>query len=202
MMILFQKGGPVMWPILICSILSLAIFIERLIVLIKAKSYIWGSIILFKQKFASGSMSFSDIEACSGLVRDMIHVLDKSKNYSIDYELHEAEHKLVRFATFFVRNLEERLNWLAIIGNIAPLLGLLGTVTGMIKVFMGIQNMQGQVNPSALAGGVWEALITTAAGLIVAIPTIIAYHYFEDRIDDITGALKELISDILEVIKQ
>jgi len=202
MFAIFQKGGPVMWPILLCSVLSLAIFIERLYVLIKSRPYVWDSINVFKQQFITNALNKNTIPECPGIVKDMADVLDLEKDYTIDYELHEAEHKLVRYATFYVRNLEQRLNWLAIIGNIAPLLGLLGTVTGMIKVFMGIQNMQGQVNPSALAGGIWEALITTAAGLIVAIPTIIAYHYFEDRIDDITGALKELISDILEVIKQ
>ncbi|MDH7552813.1 MAG: MotA/TolQ/ExbB proton channel family protein [Spirochaetota bacterium] len=202
MFAIFQKGGPVMWPILLCSVLSLAIFIERLYVLIKSRPYVWDSINVFKEQFITNALNKNTIPECPGIVKDMADVLDLGKDYTIDYELHEAEHKLVRYATFYVRNLEQRLNWLAIIGNIAPLLGLLGTVTGMIKVFMGIQNMQGQVNPSALAGGIWEALITTAAGLIVAIPTIIAYHYFEDRIDDITGALKELISDILEVIKQ
>lgn len=202
MFAIFQKGGPVMWPILLCSVLSLAIFIERLYVLLKSRPYVWNAINIFKQQFITNALNKKTISECPGIVKDMACVLDLEKDYTIDYELHEAEHKLVRFATFYVRNLEQRLNWLAIIGNIAPLLGLLGTVTGMIKVFMGIQNMQGQVNPSALAGGIWEALITTAAGLIVAIPTIIAYHYFEDRIDDITGALKELISDMLEVIKQ
>lgn len=202
MFAIFQKGGLVMWPILLCSVLSLTIFIERLYVFIKSKPYIWDSIKFFKQQFVNDSMSKKDFAVCLGIVKDMAGMLDMEKDYSIDNELHEAEHKLVRFVTFYVRNLEQRLNWLAIIGNIAPLLGLLGTVTGMIKVFMGIQNMQGQVNPSALAGGIWEALITTAAGLIVAIPTIIAYHYFEDRIDDIVGGLKELISDILEVIKR
>ncbi len=191
-----------MWPILLCSVLSLAIFLERLYVLTKSRAYLWDSIHVFKQQFIENVLNKKTIPEFPGIVKDMVDVLDLEKDYTRDYELHEAEHKLVRFATFYVRNLEQRLNWLAIIGNIAPLLGLLGTVTGMIKVFMGIQNMQGQVNPSALAGGIWEALITTAAGLIVAIPTIIAYHYFEDRIDDITGALKELISDILEVIKQ
>jgi biopolymer transport protein ExbB len=72
----------------------------------------------------------------------------------------------------------------------------------MIKVFMSIQNMHGQVNPSALAGGIWEALITTAAGLTVAIPSVIAYHYFEDRIDSITGDIKEIINQILETLKK
>ncbi len=202
MFAIFQKGGLVMWPILLCSVLSLAIFLERVYVLRKSKPYLWDAVDFFKQQFVSGALNKKTISQCTGIVKEMTGVLDMAKDYTIDYELHEAEHKLVRFATFYVRNLEQRLNWLAIIGNIAPLLGLLGTVTGMIKVFMGIQHMQGQVNPQALAGGIWEALITTAAGLIVAIPTIIAYHYFEDRIDDITGALKELVSDILEVIKQ
>ena len=202
MFAIFQKGGLVMWPILLCSVLSLAIFLERVYVLRKSKPYLWDAVDFFKQQFVSGALNKKTISQCTGIVKEMTGVLDMAKDYTVDYELHEAEHKLVRFATFYVRNLEQRLNWLAIIGNIAPLLGLLGTVTGMIKVFMGIQHMQGQVNPQALAGGIWEALITTAAGLIVAIPTIIAYHYFEDRIDDITGALKELVSDILEVIKQ
>ena len=63
---------------------------------------------------------------------------------------------------------------------------------------MAIQDMQGQVNPSALAGGIWEALITTAFGLIVAIPTLVAYHYFEDRIDEMVNAIKDIIHVILE----
>ncbi|HPP95167.1 MAG TPA: MotA/TolQ/ExbB proton channel family protein [Spirochaetota bacterium] len=190
MLTLFQKGGPVMWPILICSVMALAIFIERFYIIYRANNRIRNS-------FANIKISKTLTQQCNNsLASDMSAFLTGEES------LHEAEHKLFRFATLFVRDLELRLNWLAIIGNITPLLGLLGTVTGMIKVFMSIQNMHGQVNPSALAGGIWEALITTAAGLTVAIPSVIAYHYFEDRIDSITGDIKEIINQILETLKK
>jgi len=187
MLTLFQKGGPVMWPILICSVMALAIFIERFYIIFNASRHIKDS---FKNNYSHSTSAIKN-----GIGLEMMNFLGATSS------LHEAEHKLFRFATLYVRNLELRLNWLAIIGNITPLLGLLGTVTGMIKVFMSIQSMQGQVNPSLLAGGIWEALITTAAGLTVAIPSVIAYHYFEDRIDSIAGDIKELINHILEYLK-
>ena len=77
-----------------------------------------------------------------------------------------------------VRDLSRYLQALATIGNIAPLLGLLGTVIGMIKAFMVIQEMGGKVNAAVLAGGIWEAMTTTAAGLTVAIPALLFYNYF------------------------
>lgn len=70
------------------------------------------------------------------------------------------------------------LGGLSTIAHVSPLLGLLGTVIGMIKAFMEIERMEGVVSPADLAGGIWEALITTAAGLSVAIPAIVFYHYF------------------------
>ncbi|MCX8031707.1 MAG: MotA/TolQ/ExbB proton channel family protein, partial [Thermodesulfovibrionales bacterium] len=73
---------------------------------------------------------------------------------------------------------------------IAPLIGLTGTVTGMIKAFMVIEHST-TVNPSMLAGGIWEALLTTAAGLLVAIPIHIGHHYLEKRADDIASIMRE-----------
>ncbi|MCX7679405.1 MAG: MotA/TolQ/ExbB proton channel family protein [Spirochaetes bacterium] len=182
-----------MWPILGCSIFAMTIFIERLIMLYKAHVHVRLSIAEFKLQWENGNVHMTNFHP-QGIVADFVALMKQSQTAR-----EENERILYRYATMYIRNLEIRLNWLAIIGNVTPLLGLLGTVTGMIKVFMGIQNMHGQVNPSALAGGIWEALITTAAGLIVAIPTIIAYHFFEDRIDDITGQLKDTISILLEM---
>ncbi len=189
---LFQKGGPLMWPILVCSIIALAIFVERLIVLFKARNYARIPILTYQRHLKTEDADTQSYTP-DGIVRDLINTPGIA---SLPGE--DAERILFRRATLFIRSLEERLNWLAIIGSITPLLGLLGTVTGMIKVFMGIQSMQGQINPSALAGGIWEALITTAAGLIVAIPAIIAYHFFEDRIDDLSGEVKDCIGHIIE----
>ena len=80
---------------------------------------------------------------------------------------------------------------MSLIAVISPLLGLTGTVTGMINAFQVIAASQVQVKPSMLAGGIWEALITTAAGLFVAIPTHVACHFLEARLDEITLVVKE-----------
>ena len=82
-----------------------------------------------------------------------------------------------------VRELSRYLQGLATIGNVAPLLGLLGTVLGMIKAFMVIQQMGGKVNAAVLAGGIWEAMLTTALGLSGALPTLVAYSYLIARVD-------------------
>ena len=83
-----------------------------------------------------------------------------------------------------IQDLEKNIDVLGIIAHVAPLLGLLGTVTGMIRAFMRIEELTGRVNASVLAGGIWEALLTTAFGLMVAIPSFVMYHYFNRRIDD------------------
>ena len=92
----------------------------------------------------------------------------------------------------------KNLRGLGIIGHISPLLGLLGTVAGMIEAFITIEELGGRVDASVLAGGIWEALITTAFGLSVAIPAIVFYHYFEGRVDDIAAQMKDAASEILE----
>jgi len=85
------------------------------------------------------------------------------------------------------------LSWLGLIATIAPLLGLTGTVTGMIRAFTVISQST-TVNPSMLAGGIWEALITTAAGLLVAIPIHIGHHYLEKQADEIAFGMKEMVT--------
>jgi biopolymer transport protein ExbB len=89
-----------------------------------------------------------------------------------------------------VRSLSSYIQALATMGNIAPLLGLLGTVLGMIKAFMVIQEMGGKVNAAVLAGGIWEAMLTTALGLAVALPTMVAHSYLISRIDKYEARLQ------------
>ncbi len=90
-----------------------------------------------------------------------------------------------------VRELSRYLQALATIGNIAPLLGLLGTVTGMIKAFMAIQELGGKVDASVLAGGIWEAMLTTAAGLFVALPVMVAHSYLTSQVDCYEARLQD-----------
>ena len=93
--------------------------------------------------------------------------------------------RLVRFSQKKpVAELEKHIYLLGIIAQITPLLGLLGTVTGMIQAFRQIEGLSGRVNASVLAAGIWEALLTTAFGLMVAIPSFAMYHYFNQRLDE------------------
>lgn len=105
------------------------------------------------------------------------------------------EKELSVIGTRQVRGIERGLSWLGLIATIAPLLGLTGTVTGMIKAFMVIAESS-SVNPSMLAGGIWEALITTAAGLLVAIPIHIGHHYLEKQCDEIAFVMREITISI------
>ena len=96
--------------------------------------------------------------------------------------------------------LQKRTDNLATIAGVAPMLGFLGTVTGMIKAFQQIQNLQGNVNPSVLAGGIWEALITTVAGLSVAIPTYVAYNFLVSKVDGYVLEMEKSATDVVNIL--
>jgi len=102
-------------------------------------------------------------------------------------------------ASFEVPYLEKYLAILVTIATIAPLLGLLGTVTGLIRAFMVIQLKGGLVNPGDLAQGIWEALITTVAGLTIAIPTYIAYNYFVSRVNNFITEMEKSTTRLLDI---
>jgi biopolymer transport protein ExbB len=99
-----------------------------------------------------------------------------------------------------IPRLERYLSALATCANVAPLLGLLGTVSGMIKAFAQIQHKQGQVNPSDLAEGIGNALVTTAAGLTVAIPTLVVYNYFVSRVENMIVEMEISSSEMVELL--
>lgn len=94
--------------------------------------------------------------------------------------------------------LERHLGTLATLGNIAPLLGLLGTVFGMIKAFMAVQELGGRVNASVLAGGIWEAMLTTAYGQVVAIPIIFFHNYLENRLEELHALHEEIVIHLVK----
>jgi biopolymer transport protein ExbB len=87
------------------------------------------------------------------------------------------------------------------VAGIAPLLGFLGTVTGMIQAFMTIEDLKGAANPSDLAGGIWEALLTTAFGLIVGIPALAFYNYFLSAIKKLVGDMETVANDVVDIVQ-
>lgn len=98
--------------------------------------------------------------------------------------------------------LENKMDWLATVAGVAPLLGFLGTVTGMIDAFMQIQSLQGNVNPSVLAGGIWEALITTAFGLFVGIIAFGFYNYLLNKINRTIFGLEVATTEFMEMLQK
>ncbi len=193
------KGGVLMWPILLCSIVSLAIILERLYHFHRIRIDIpefFSSLrnLLQKKKVEEA------LELCQNTPAPLARILACGiQNHKKDAQTQE---KIVsRVGSWEVRGLEKHLRGLATIGTITPLIGLLGTVTGMIKAFIKIQELGGRVDASVLAGGIWEALLTTAAGLTVAIPTLVAYHYFEGRIDNMSCWMREIALELLEFLE-
>jgi biopolymer transport protein ExbB len=167
------KGGPVMVPLLACSIISLAVVIERMIFWRRARSRgpVEELLQLVERREFSKAVELGgklDLPAARVLTAGLAH-----RNPSLAKALEVA-------AQAEIPVLKKRLTILDTIITLAPLLGLLGTITGMISSF-GIMSEAGLGQPHAVTGGVAEALIATAAGLLIAILTLIPYNYFSNR---------------------
>jgi len=186
---LLSKGGVLVIPILLCSVIALAIFVERVIRFTRMRSRGAGlseKIVAFLnggQKQEALQLAAESNSPMGRILTQAIDVKDHDRETLETVMLHATEKE--------VRNLSSYIQTLATIGNIAPLLGLLGTVIGMIKAFMVIQQMGGKVNAAVLAGGIWEAMLTTALGLSVALPTMIAHSYLIARIDNYEASLQD-----------
>jgi biopolymer transport protein ExbB len=183
------KGGILVGPILLCSVVALALFLERLIRLSRVKVRGNGLVVNMSRHLRNGE----DNQAYELASRDpspMGRILTQGMEVK-NQDRETLETVLVHATEAETRDLSRYLQALATIGNIAPLLGLLGTVLGMIKAFMVIQEMGGKVNAAVLAGGIWEAMLTTALGLAVALPTIVAHSYLSARVDRYEAQLQE-----------
>jgi biopolymer transport protein ExbB len=195
---LFFKGGILMWPILACSIVALAITIERLFSLRRAsidtREFMDTMRQVLRQQRIQEAVEICD-ETDAPVARIMKAGILKHNRRKEDIReaIEDAGH-------LEIPRLERYLSALATTANVAPLLGLLGTVQGMIKCFAAIQYKQGQVNPSDLAEGVGNALITTAAGLIVAIPTLVVYNYFVSRVDNMILEMEISSSELVDLL--
>ncbi len=183
------KGGMLVVPILLCSVLALAIFLERVIRFACMRSR--GTGLAEKTVTLLGKGKQDEAKRIAEESNSpMGNVLSKALEVK-DQDRETVETVIVHATDDQVRNLSSYLQTLATIGNIAPLLGLLGTVIGMIKAFMIIQEMGGKVNAAVLAGGIWEAMLTTALGLAVALPTMVAHSYLIARVEKYEARLQD-----------
>lgn len=194
---LLKAGGILMVPIVACSILALAIILERFWTLRPSRvappqtiNELWRWI---KKKELNGR-KLKALQGSSPLGRILAGGLINAK-HGRDIMKESIEHE----ASQVIHDLERFLNPLGTVATIAPLLGLLGTVIGMIKVFAEIQ-LAGVGNAGNLAGGISEALITTAAGLSVAIPALICHRYFIRRVDELVVGMEQEAIKLVEVV--
>lgn len=183
------KGGILVVPIMLCSVLALAIFLERTVrfaVLRRRGRHVADRVSALVRE---GKMQEA-LEAARRSRSPMGRVLAQGLEV-IEADRETLETVLVHGVEEEVRELSRYLQALATIGNIAPLLGLLGTVLGMIKAFMAIQELGGKVDASILAGGIWEAMLTTALGLCVALPVMVAHSYLTSQVDRYEARLQD-----------
>lgn len=193
---LFEKGGPVMWPLLVCSVIGLAIIAERLVFFVRIR------------------LDYDQFR------RDVIDRLRRDPRETVVRLCRQRRSPVAQLAAACLENagqpdalrqdilrregsrqlelVENRLRGLSVIAHIAPLIGLLGTVTGLVMAFQQIEALSGTVQPADLAGGIWEALLTTVFGLVVAIPCMAAYHAFEHKADAIARQMQYVVSELNE----
>jgi biopolymer transport protein ExbB len=194
---LLAAGGWVMPVIVLCSVIALGIFIERSVALNPdriAPPHLLANV--WKQ-LKAGELDAQRLKALrhgSPLGAILAAGLaNRSQGRDVMKEsIQEA-------AGHVVHDLERYLNTLGTVAAVAPLLGLLGTVVGMIRVFTEI-TVQGTGNANALAGGISEALITTAAGLVVAIPALVMHRYFTGKIDTIVVGLEQVSIKLVDAL--
>ncbi len=185
-----------MWPLLACSVIGAAIAIERGI-------YFWQLRFRyddFMQDLKS-QLQKRKIKDAVALCRKSANPVPRIAGIYLQNLRHDdtlRSQVLKREGSFALEKIEARLRALAALTHIAPLLGLLGTVTGLVSAFHQIELLGGQVQPGDLAAGIWEALITTVFGLVIAIPCMAAYHGFESIADSIARRMQFVISELDE----
>ena len=190
-------GGPFMWPLLACSVLIISIssekswFLQNRLISPKGLS---NQIVNLLEKDLMNNKQASEISNLSSLGFLLINCI-KYK----DLPRENLESKIEEKAVEVKYVLERRLSMLGTIATISPLLGLLGTVVGMITAFTGLTETSG-ANPDLLAAGISQALITTAFGLLIAVPGLVLHKYFEQKINYLLISLQKEVSGFIDII--
>jgi biopolymer transport protein ExbB len=195
---MLANGGPVLWLILLVSAVGVSVFVERFLhchrAQINSTEFLNGVRTVLKRDNVVEALSICD--ATPGPVARLV----KTAIVNRDHGRERVREALEEAGLVEVPRLEEKLNLLATIAQLAPLLGLLGTVLGFIKTFMQIQGLYAHL--SDLSTGIWQALICTAAGLAVAIPAHAGYNYLVSRVNSIVLDMERASTDIVNIVTE
>ncbi len=195
-----SRGSWLMIPIVLCSVVAAAIIIPKYFSLRKSAANTRHLMMKLKGLILKGDTEEA-IAICTETPGPTAKVLKQGieRAHKDKDEIKEAIESAGKEQLFY---LERYLGVLATIAGVAPLIGFLGTVTGMIDAFMEIERLSGNVNATVLAGGIWEALITTAAGLIVGILTYICYNYFVTRVQRFVFEMETSSNELIELLHE
>ena len=192
-------GGWIIIPIGLLSILTVYLLVERLMTLKRASAD--RSVIMQKIRDYVASGNIGGAQAyCETQDKPMTRIL-KHGLERLGRPISEIQDAVNAQGKHEAFELETRMNLMATIAGAAPMLGFLGTVTGMIKAFQQIQNLQGNVNPSVLAGGIWEALVSTASGLVVGILAFFFYNFLISRIHRMLNDLEQSATEFIDLLQ-
>jgi biopolymer transport protein ExbB len=185
-----------MWPLLLCSILALAVAIERIVVFTWTGSSYDRFIDQLRGMLRKGGVA----RALTLLqtTRSPLGHVAASYLERLDEPARLRQEIVSREASYELTRMERRLHWLAVIGHLCPMIGLLGTVVGLVEAFHQIEVVGGQVQPGDLAAGIWKALLTTVFGLVVALPTLAVHHFLDQRVGAVALQMQWLTSHLDE----
>lgn len=194
------KGGSMMIPIAICSFIAVIIVIERYLSLRKIR--------INSRKFTMqvrSMLTHQRVDDAILLCKETpgpIAGVAKAALLKRERPRDEIKEAIQSAGQAEIYHMEKYMGILATVAGVAPMFGFLGTVTGMIQAFMQIQERGGNVDASVLAGGIWEALITTAAGLIVGIPALIAYNWIQGKVEHHVYEMQESSNEFLDMLQE
>jgi biopolymer transport protein ExbB len=200
---LIVKGQWFMAPLLVCSVLTIAVMLERFLTLRaqrrEAKSFLAEFDRLIRSRDLAGARALCEARpsVMAGMMLAGLNRYEELRRQdSLAFMHDQVNRSIEEHGNYAVAELETHLGLLAGVGTIAPLLGFAGTVTGMIEAFDAIAQSN-DINITLVAAGISEALITTAAGLLIAIPAIIAFNYFTKQIGALTAAMESSANSLI-----
>jgi len=196
---LMVEGGILMIPILVLFFLSIYVIGERWSAIGRSNTDTDTFLVSIENLLKSGKQNEA-MQYCDSFDKPLARII-KAGIKRLGRPIRDIEDAIDNAGKKEIFYLEKKMNWLATIAGVAPLLGFTGTVTGMIEAFMDIQSLQGNVNPSALAGGIWEALITTAAGLMVGLIAFGFYNFLLGKINRSIFELENASADFMDLLQ-
>jgi biopolymer transport protein ExbB len=197
---LMMKGGLMMYPIYILSIVAVYIFVERIRTINRASKVPVGFMENIKRLVTDGDLKSAKV-LCQQSDTPIARMIGKGLS-RIGSPLKNIEVSIENAGKIEIYNLEKNLGVMATVAGAAPMIGFLGTVTGMISAFMAIAQEEGAVSPKLLSSGIYEAMLTTAAGLIVGIIAYLAYNYLVTRLQKVINNMEYISIDFIDLLQE